>query len=474
MSITVNVIGQTNITTSILNQDVVQVGVGTFVAQAVTGLLVAAGDNVTVTTTNGVFTISSAVPLTAVNGKTGSVVIVASDVTAAAAVHKHVAADVTDFVTEAAKVGPVSSVNGITGTPTITAGTGVTVTTAGSSITIAASGGGGDSLPSQGSNASRLLTTDGTAASWATRYSVVDDVLVAGTGVSFAKDTNAGSITIEAAGGTSGVTVGSATPLDLGTAAAGTSGSASREDHVHRLPTIGDISAASAIHATQHMAGGSDLVLPVTTSAVLTATVNDYSAPTGDILRLSSESSVTVSITGLAGGAAGAVRLLANVSTNTIRISHDSTSSESQNRFLVGGGADLDLGENASAPAWYDATSQRWRVSLAGVSQNAVTNISVTASASNFSLPAADIYRIENPTTNTIAISGLEAAAAFEPKLLINVSTGASATLRLLHQSTNSTAANRFINALAADYELPRDAAALVMYDSATERWRIL
>ena len=42
MSITVNVIGQTNIVTSITNSDTVEVGVGTFVAQAVTGLLVAA------------------------------------------------------------------------------------------------------------------------------------------------------------------------------------------------------------------------------------------------------------------------------------------------------------------------------------------------------------------------------------------------------------------------------------------------
>jgi hypothetical protein len=112
MSITVNVIGQTNITASILNQDVVGVSVGTFVAQAVTGLLIAGGDNVTVATTSGVFTISAASPpVLSVNGKTGAVAISASDVTAAAATHTHVAADITDLASVVTNVSITASVN---------------------------------------------------------------------------------------------------------------------------------------------------------------------------------------------------------------------------------------------------------------------------------------------------------------------------------------------------------------------------
>jgi hypothetical protein len=109
-----------------------------------------------------------------------------------------------------------------------------------------------------------------------------------------------------------------------------------------------------------------------------------------------------------------------------------------------------------------------------GGSENAVTSVSITASANDYALPEADIYRLENPTTNTITLSGLATAAAFAPKLLVNVSTGASSTLTLLHQNTNSTAVNRFVNALGTDYSIPRDAAALVLYDSTTERWRII
>jgi hypothetical protein len=109
-----------------------------------------------------------------------------------------------------------------------------------------------------------------------------------------------------------------------------------------------------------------------------------------------------------------------------------------------------------------------------GGSENAVTSVSITESANDYSLPEADIYRLENPTTTAITLSGLAPAEAFAPKLLINVSTGASATLTLLHQNTNSTAVNRFVNALGTDYSIPRDAAALVLYDDTTERWRIL
>jgi hypothetical protein len=58
-------------------------------------------------------------PVSSVNGKTGTVSLTSVDVSAASAVHTHVATDITDFATAAALVGPVSSVNGKTGTVTL-------------------------------------------------------------------------------------------------------------------------------------------------------------------------------------------------------------------------------------------------------------------------------------------------------------------------------------------------------------------
>jgi fibronectin-binding autotransporter adhesin len=115
-----------------------------------------------------------------VNGKTGVVSLVASDVTAAAAAHGH------DYVTK---------LNGQTGAVSIVAGGNVTVSASAGSITIAAPS-PGDAFPSQAGNATRVLTTDGTAASWGTRYAVVEPVVVAGSGVTITKNSGAGQVVI--------------------------------------------------------------------------------------------------------------------------------------------------------------------------------------------------------------------------------------------------------------------------------------
>lgn len=350
-----------------------------------------------------------------VNGKTGTVSLVADDVTAAASVHGHVAADVSDLTS----VANVVSVNGITGSPSIVAGDNVTVTTSESSITIAAPS-PGNALLSQGGSGTKVLSTDGTAASWVSRFSIVDDVVLPGAGISFTKDTNSGSITFEAAGGTSGVTVGSATPQPLGVAGAGVSGNAAREDHVHAMPTAADVGAASEVHshvaadvsdfttvanvvsvngktgvvslvvndltaaASVHghvAADVSDLttvanvvsvngqtgVVTVTggvtaasvTTKALTVNENDYDAGVADIVRLTPSANVT--LTGLAGGSDGVVRVLYNVGTHVVTLATGNTNSVETNRFsIVSGNAVLSEGDSASA--WYDGTSQRWRV----------------------------------------------------------------------------------------------------------------
>jgi hypothetical protein len=92
-------------------------------------------------------------------------------------------------------------------------------------------------LPAQAGYAGPLVT-DGTTAAWTSRYSIVSPVIVQGSGMAISRDTAAGTISIAFAGGTSGLSVGTATPQQLGTPSAGSSSNASREDHVHQLPTI--------------------------------------------------------------------------------------------------------------------------------------------------------------------------------------------------------------------------------------------
>jgi hypothetical protein len=239
-------------------------------------------------------------PVNSVNGQTGTVSLTSVDVSAASAVHTHIASEVTDLTS----VANVVSVNGITGTPSIVAGSGITVSTSGSSITVAS----GSGLPAEGGNATRLLTTDGTAASWATRYSVVDDVLAAGAGISFAKDTSAGSITIEAAGGTSGVTVGSATPQPLGVAAAGVSANAAREDHVHAMPSAADVGAASAVHT--HVASDITNLTAVANVVSVNGVTGSPSIVAGtNVTVTTAASSITIDAGGGGGGSGGGIAM---------------------------------------------------------------------------------------------------------------------------------------------------------------------
>ena len=150
---------------------------------------------------------------------------------------------------------------------------------------------GYSSLPAQAGKAGPLVT-DGTAATWATRYSVVDPVLVQGSGMTLTRDTSAGSITVAFAGGTSGVSVSSATPQPLGTASAGSSGDASRADHVHLMPSAADVGAAATGHShpyvqvlngltgTIAISGGEGVTVSTASSSITIAAAGSYSLPT--------------------------------------------------------------------------------------------------------------------------------------------------------------------------------------------------
>jgi hypothetical protein len=398
-----------------------------------------AGDGITISTSAAQFQIASYgtasvagfAPVQSVLGRTGAVTISRADLTAAASVHTHSTADIVSFTASAAAAAPVQSVAGRTGVISLTsadvsglssvatsgsytslsdvptafapeahthstadvvgltaaaalaapvqnivAGSNVTVSTSTSGIYTIAAGGGtatgtelgaatplplgvatagtataasredhvhdlptisytalsnvpvsfapdtsvanvvsvngqtgvvtialGDALPSQGGNSTRLLTTDGTNASWASRYSVVDPVVVAGAGILISRDTSAGEITIGSQVGISGST--------------------------------------AALVFTQS----------------LSADQNDY-AVSGDIIRLNPSANVTLS--GLASGEDGVVKLLYNVGTHVVTLSTGNTNSAETNRFAIVSG-DVELSEGDSASVWYDGTSQRWR-----------------------------------------------------------------------------------------------------------------
>jgi hypothetical protein len=98
------------------------------------------------------------------------------------------------------------------------------------------------------------------------------------------------------------------------------------------------------------------------TPAQITTLQNDYN-PTGlstaDVLRLSSDATVTV--TGLVGGADGRLILIHNVGSFRIVFANEDSGSSAANRFSFGGDISIDGGQGLILQ--YDATSSRWRAS---------------------------------------------------------------------------------------------------------------
>jgi hypothetical protein len=224
---------------------------------------------------------------------------VASDVSAASASHTHVVANITDFATESAKYGPVSSVNGRTGTVT-------------------------------------LVATDVSAASSTHAHSYVQSLnsqtgtlsIIAGDNVTIS--TSAGFITITGA-------------------AAGTAGSS--------VTSVNGKSGQVAISASDVTAAGAY----IWSTIEATANLNNHSPGTATVLRISANSA-NRSITGFSGGVENKALRLINVATNILTLVHNSTASDSSNRLLLDSGTNRTLDENDQAELLYDPVSMRWRV----------------------------------------------------------------------------------------------------------------
>lgn len=121
MSINVTVVASTGVSGIITNSDVVNVSVGTGFQAQVPSLMVVAGDNITVSTASGSFTIIGRdVPVASVNGRTGAVVLTRSDFTAAASTHTHLPSDIVGLTSAFVATAPVQSVQGRTGFVSLT------------------------------------------------------------------------------------------------------------------------------------------------------------------------------------------------------------------------------------------------------------------------------------------------------------------------------------------------------------------
>jgi len=316
--------------------------------------------------TGGTGTVSS------VNGATGAVTLTSVSVSAASAVHTHTTTDISGFTAAAAAAAPVQSVNSKTGAVLLSA----TDVTAANAVHVHSA----DDITSGTINRDRLpvattkaigavqassgLAVDGSGHLSANVRSVAGrtgDVTLTGSDVSGVVTTlnslsgvveiAAGSNITVSAGGTT-VTIASTASGGGVTSVAGVTGSVT-------LTAIGLATSTSGQVITLD-------ARPVrTTPTAITASQNDYNPGAGDIFRISSGSTNTLNITGLATAAMAQEALFINVSTHTsstIRFQHQNTNSIAAQRIVVPWAGDLNLAPNGgSVVVVRDTTDDRWR-----------------------------------------------------------------------------------------------------------------
>jgi hypothetical protein len=220
------------------------------------------------------------------------------------------------------------------------------------------------------------------------------------------------------------------------------------------------------------------------TPSALSAQANNYD-PTGfgftNLLRQDLTGSQT--ITGFAAPTSsdnGDFHIVnIDAGSDELTLAHESTSSTAANRILCPGGTNLVLGPGESAHLVYDETSARWRVvavnsGSGGSFSETIISPAITASQNDWGptdIETATIVRANPDGSGPYDITGIDVTGVTVlRKKLYNVG---SSNLVLKHNSTSSTAGNRFTIPGAADLTLEPNDVVDIFLDSTSTTWRV-
>jgi hypothetical protein len=122
---------------------------------------------------------------------------------------------------------------------------------------------------------------------------------------------------------------------------------------VGTLTPIYDLDIVGAIRSTESVG--------VVVKPTISSSQNDWNPGDGSVIRVSASNN-SLNITGLVAGVDGQRKLLYNGGTRDITLINSSSSSSTNNRFLIFNGSNYILNPNAAVELLYDSTSARWRI----------------------------------------------------------------------------------------------------------------
>lgn len=281
---------------------------------------------------------------------------------------------------------------------------------------------------------------------------------------------------------------------------------------IQQLPS-GDTLSVDGLSVTEFTNTGSEIQSSAITPTALVGptSVNDY-APAGFSTARTVRIGVSggnVTLTGLAGGVAGRIVYLVNLSTDSsvLVLANDNVGSSAPNRFQSFAGTDAKLaGLGSVARLEYDGTSARWRVVSIMSTQSAITTVSafstnglLTSAAGQFgtansfsgtSAPSAisgtqnnyspagigGATTLRQDLSAAATITGIDPAVnAGGPNLqgrilsVQNIST--AFPLTITNEDAGSAAADRFSLPYSANLVIPPGAGVLFRYSTTTARW---
>jgi hypothetical protein len=240
--------------------------------------------------------------------------------------------------------------------------------------------------------------------------------------------------------------------------------------------TLGSIAALGggppASHASSHASAGSDPITPASIGAVATndSRLTNSRAPTAHASTHATGQSDAIAPADIGAAAASHTHTLSAVTDAGTAASRNAPASGNATSSQVVLGSDTRLSDSRDP----NAHASSHRSTGADYPAPVPVSPSLTTNQNDWAPGVADVYFVTS--TGNVTITGLVANAnnGFSTTI-INTNASGGSTITLSHESSSSTAANRFTSPFGSNVILyGGGGSATLVYHAASSRWRIL